>query len=152
MVDSLNDTPAPQAPQMNLARVQAVPWLLFILMLGLAAWLGMKAFGHGDRGDPVAGALLTFEKQNSLTVFSARFDVLASSTDSRGLLGIDLLNSEQIVAVPATVEYRLDLSKVGRERMSWDEEKQVLTVRLPQPRMSKPNIDESKAKVFTKGM
>lgn len=146
-------TSAPAEPQqINLARVQAVPWLIVIALIALAAWLGMKAFGPDERGDPVAGALLAFEKQNSLTVFSSRFDVLANSTDSRGLLGIDLLNSEQAVAVPATVEYRLDLSGVGRERMSWNEDEQVLLLRLPPPRVSKPNIDQSKARVFTKGV
>jgi hypothetical protein len=145
-------TPPPEPPRQNLARVQAVPWLLFIAMLGIAAWLGIKAFGADERGDPVAGALLAFEKQNSLTVFTARFDVLASSIDERGVLGVDLLKSEQVVAVPALVEYRLDLSGVGRERLAWDAEKQVLSIRLPPPRISKPNIDEGKARVFTKGV
>ncbi len=127
MDNRVSHSPAPEAPSMNLARVQALPWLLFIAMLAIAAWLGMKAFGSDERGDPVAGALLAFEKQNSLTVFSARFDVLASSTDERGVLGVDLLKSEQAVAVPAMVEYRLDLSGVGRERMTWDAENQVLS-------------------------
>lgn len=54
MVGSLNaQPPLPEPPRMNLARVQALPWLLFIAMLGLAAWLGMKAFGADDIGDPV---------------------------------------------------------------------------------------------------
>ncbi len=152
MDDSVGTPPPPEPPRMNLARVQAVPWLLFIGMLAIAAWLGMKAFGADERGDPVAGALLAFEKQNSLTVFSSRFDVLASSTNSRGILGVDLLNTEQAVAVPALVEYRLDLSGVGRERMEWDADKQVLSVRLPPLSISKPNIDEARAKVFTKGV
>ena len=119
MGDSVSVPPPPEeAKPTNLARTQAVPWLLFIVMLGIPAWLGMKAFGADERGDPVASALLTFEKQNSLTVFSSRFEVLASSTDERGVLGVDLLKSEQSVVMPAMVEYRIDLSSVGRDRMT----------------------------------
>lgn len=57
MDDSVNAPPAPEAPPMNLARVQGVPWLLFILMLGVAAWLGTKAFSQDDLSDPVAATL-----------------------------------------------------------------------------------------------
>lgn len=152
MDDGVNDTPPPEAPRINLARVQAVPWLLFILMLAIAAWLGMKAFGSNERGDPVASAMLTFEKQNSLNVFSSRFEVLASSSDERGVLGIDLLKSEQAVAVPAMVEYRIELASVGRDRMTWDEDTRTLDVRLPPLKISRPNVDETQARVFTKGV
>jgi hypothetical protein len=153
MGDSVSVPPPPEeAKPTNLARTQAVPWLLFIVMLGIAAWLGMKAFGADERGDPVASALLTFEKQNSLTVFSSRFEVLASSTDERGVLGVDLLKSEQSVVMPAMVEYRIDLSSVGRDRMTWNEDTQTLEVRLPPLKVSQPNVDEAKARVFTKGV
>jgi hypothetical protein len=152
MDDRVNPPASPEAPRMNLAKLQAVPWLLFIMMLGVAAWLGMKAFGSDETSDPVASALLTFEKQNSLTVFSSRFEVLASSTDSRGVLGVDLLNSQQTVIMPAMVEYRVELGTVGRDRMSWDEDTSTLDVRLPPLKISRPNVDEAKARVFTKGV
>jgi len=142
----------PEPPRQNLARLQAVPWLLFIAMLGVTAWLAMKAFGPDETGDPVASALLTFEKQNSLTVFSSRFEVLASSSDARGVLGVDLLNSEQTVIMPAMVEYRVELSSVGRDRMTWDEDSRTLDVRLPPLKISRPNVDEARARVFTKGV
>jgi hypothetical protein len=146
MDDSVNP---PAALTMNLAKVQAVPWLLFILMMGIAAWLGMKAFSQGDIGDPVAATLSAFEKQNKLTVFSAELAPVVSAEDSR-LLG--LVNSRQVAVIPARVDYTLDLSEMDASRLDWDAEKQVLTVRLPPLKASKPNLDEARAQYLREGV
>jgi hypothetical protein len=149
MVDSMNETPAPEAPQMNLARVQAVPWLIVIALIALAAWLGMKAFGKDDIGDPVAATLTAFEKQNKLTVFSAELAPVVSAEDSR-LLG--LVNSRQVAVIPARVDYTLDLSEMDASRLKWDADKQVLIVRLPPLKASKPNLDEARAQYLREGV
>lgn len=140
----------PKAEQ-ALARVQAVLWIIVILLLAATAWLGWKAFFQTEEGDPVASAMLAFEKQNSLTVFSSRFEVVAESTDSRGIAGFDLLKSRQAAIVPATVEYRLDLAQMDRDRFAWDNESDTLSVTLPPLRISRPNLDEAQARVFTEG-
>ncbi|MBV8911871.1 MAG: hypothetical protein JOZ05_02390, partial [Acetobacteraceae bacterium] len=77
MPNSIEERTRPAAPpivihQPPLARVQALPWLLFIATLALAVWLAWRAFGPADNGDPLATTLLAFEKQNRLTVFSAQ--------------------------------------------------------------------------------
>lgn len=141
----------PIVDQRPLARIQAVPWLIVIVLLAAVAWLGWRAFLYNEEGDPVGSAMLAFEKQNSLTVFSSRFEVVAESTDSRGLLGIDLLKSRQASIIPATVEYRLDLSRMDRDRFQWDDASDTLSVVLPQLRISRPNLDEGDARVFTEG-
>lgn len=135
-----------------LALVQAVPWMIVIALLALAAWLGWRAFVYQEEGDPVGSAMLAFEKQNSLTVFSSRFEVVAESEDTRGVLGVPVLRSRQAMIIPATVEYRVDLSQVGRERIDWDAEAQQLTVRLPQLQTTRPNLDEAQARVFQDGV
>ena len=134
-----------------LARVQARPWLIVIVLLAAVAWLGWRAFIYKEEGDPVASAMLAFEKQNSLTVFSSRFEVVAESVDTRGILNIDLLESRQAAIIPATVEYRLDLSQMDRDRFEWDEESETLEVVLPVLKISRPNLDEAEAKTFTEG-
>lgn len=134
-----------------LARTQAVPWLLVILLLAAVAWLVWRAFIYKEEGDPVGSAMLAFEKQNSLTVFSSRFEVVAESEDTRGVLGVDLLKSRQAAIIPATVEYRLDLSTMDRDRFEWDADKERLDVVLPELRISRPNLDEAQQKVFTEG-
>lgn len=134
-----------------LARTQAVPWLIVIVLLAAVAWLGWRAFFYQEEGDPVGSAMLAFEKQNSLTVFSSRFEVVAESEDKRGVLGVDLLKSRQAAIIPATVEYRLDLSSMDRDRFEWDAEGERLDVVLPALRISRPNLDEAQQKVFTEG-
>ena len=134
-----------------LARLQAVPWLIVIVLLAAVAWLGWRAFFYQEEGDPVGSAMLAFEKQNSLTVFSSRFEVVAESVDRRGVLNLDLLESRQAAIIPATVEYRLDLSRMDRDRFAWNEERETLSVILPPLRISRPNLDEAAQKTFTEG-
>jgi hypothetical protein len=145
------DLRAPVVEERPLTRVQATPWLLVILLLAAVAWLGWRAFFYQEEGDPVGSAMMAFEKQNSLNVFSSRFEVVAESTDSRGVLGIDLLKSRQATIIPADVTYRLDLASMDRDRFAWDADSETLSVVLPPLRISRPNLDEARARVFTEG-
>ena len=137
--------------EQNLAKVQAVPWLIVIGLLAAVAFLTWRAFFYQEEGDPVGSAMLAFERQNSLTVFSSRFEVVAESEDTRGVMGVPVLRSRQATIVPASVEYRLDLSGMDRGDFVWDEAGDRLTVTLPQLQTSRPNIDEGAARVFTEG-
>ena len=121
------------------------------MLLAAAAWLGWRAFFYHEEGDPVGSAMLAFEKQNSLTVFSSRFEVVAESEDRRGIMGVDLLKSRQAAIIPATVEYRLDLSTMDRDRFEWNDSNDTMTVVIPQLRISRPNLDEAEQKTFTEG-
>ena len=147
------DRPVHHSPERSasLARVQAVPWMIVIALLAATAWLGWKAFFEEENGDPVASAMLAFEKQNTLTVFSSRFEVVAESEDRRGILNIDLLKSRQAAIIPALVEYRLDLAQMDRDRFEWNPETETLRVLLPPLKLSRPNLDEARARVFTEG-
>lgn len=151
MANDLKTSESAETTSPNLARVQAVPWLIVIALIGAVAWLGWRAFYYQEEGDPVGSAMLAFEKQNALTVFSSRFEVVAESEDTRGVLGVPILQSRQATIVPASVEYRLDLSGMDRDNFAWDAEGETLTVTLPQIQTSKPNIDEAQARVFTEG-
>ncbi|MFI8664823.1 DUF4230 domain-containing protein [Qipengyuania sp. NPDC077410] len=155
MADDLKTRKTTVEPQVrreqSLARTQAVPWLIVIVLLAAAAWLGWRAFFYHEEGDPVGSAMLAFEKQNSLTVFSSRFEVVAESEDRRGIMGVDLLKSRQAAIIPATVEYRLDLSTMDRDRFEWNDSNDTMTVVIPQLRISRPNLDEAAQKTFTEG-
>lgn len=133
-----------------LARVQAVPWLIVILLLAAVAWLGYRAFFYQEEGDPVGSAMMAFEKQNSLTVFSSRFEVVAESIDKRGPFG--QIETRQAMIVPAFMEYRLDLSDMRENDFVWDDAAETLTVTLPQLQTTEPNLDEANAKLFTEGL
>ena len=67
------------------------------------------------------------------------------------MLNIDLLESRQAAIIPATVEYRLDLSTMDRDRFAWDAGSETLSVVLPALRISRPNLDEAAQTTFTEG-
>ena len=144
--DRLQHAPHRERP---LARVQALPWLLFILALALAAWLAWRAFRPEDNGDPLATSLVAFEKQNRLTVFSAQLSPVVSSEDSR-LFGA--IRSRQVAVIPARVDYTLDLSQMDRSRLRWSEETSTLDVQLPPLRVGRPNLDEGRAQYLREGI
>lgn len=132
-----------------LARVQVLPWLLFIAMLALSAWLAWRAFGPEDNGDPLATSLVAFEKQNKLTVFSAQLSPVVSSEDS-SLFGA--ITTRQVAVIPARVDYTLDLSAMDRGRLEWDDETNTLDVLLPPLTVGKPNLDEGRAQYLREGL
>ncbi|WP_209346882.1 DUF4230 domain-containing protein [Pontixanthobacter sp. CEM42] len=138
--------------QKSLARVQAVPWLIVILLIAATVWLFWRAFIFQEEGDPVGSAMLAFEKQNSLTVFSSRFEVTAESTNTTSLGPIDLAESRQAAIIPATIDYRVNLASVGRDRIAWDADTETMDITLPVLKISKPNLDEARKKVYTEGV
>lgn len=145
--------PPAGAPPVRLAR-NGAPWIVVLLLVAALAWLAWEKWGPQDRGDIVATSMLAFEKQNALTVFSSRFDVVAESvsTPAFGPFEVEALESRQAMIVPATVEYRLDLSDMDRSDFAWDEVSQTLSVTLPDLDISAPNLDEAQARYFTDGL
>jgi hypothetical protein len=129
--------------------VRGAPWLLVALLAGLAGWLGWKAYGPRDLGDPVATTLLAFEKQNRLTVFTAQLAPVVSSDDERFF---GTLKSRQVAVIPARVDYTLDLAAMDAGRMAWDEPSKTLDVRLPALTLSRPNLDEGAAQYLREGL
>src|SRR5690606_9517181 len=125
-----------------------------VVLLAAVAWLGWRAFFYEEEGDIVGSAMLAFERQNALTVFSSRFEVVAESTSTPqvGPLPVPALQSRQAMIVPATVEYRLDLSGMDRGDFAWDPASQTLDVVLPGLRVTRPNLDEAAARYFTEGV
>ena len=144
--DRLQHPPQRETP---LARVQALPWLLFIVVLALAVWFAWEAFGPEDLGDPLATSLTALEKQNRLTVFSAQLSPVVASEDSR-LFGA--IKSRQVAVIPARVDYTIDLSKMDRGRLAWNAETQTMAVQLPALIVGKPNLDEARAQYLREGV
>jgi hypothetical protein len=144
--DRLQHAPRRQA---SLARVQALPWLLFIVMFALAVWFAWKAFGPEDLGDPLATSLVALEKQDKLSVFSAQLSPVVSSEDSQ-LLGV--LKSRQVAVIPARVDYTLDLSKMDKSRLAWNAGTHTMSVQLPALTVGRPNLDEGRAQYLREGV
>lgn len=139
----------PPHRQASLAWVQALPWLLFIVVLALAVWFAWKAFGPEDLGDPLATSLTALEKQDKLTVFSAQLSPVVASEDSR-LFGA--IRSRQVAVIPARVDYTIDLSKMDRGRLAWNAGTHTMDVQLPALLIGRPNLDEARAQYLREGI
>lgn len=130
-------------------RGSTLPWLVAAASLAGAAYFGWLAYGPEDHGDPITTSLAAFEKANRLTVFSAQLVPVVTSDDER-MFG--LLKSRQVAVIPARVDYTLDLSRMTRDQLSWDEIGQRLTVTLPPLTISRPNLDEGRAQYLREGV
>lgn len=159
MENNLNQAPEPAHQQLSShtrtgwlgARGETILMLLVAVSLAAAGYFGWRAFFYKEEGDPVASAAGSFERRNDLIVMTYRFQVPTEALIA-GPAGISLFERRQFMIIPAQIDYRLELSKITESNMSWDKEQQVFTVTLPPLRVSKPNLDEAKARVFTDGV
>ncbi|MFM5884769.1 MAG: DUF4230 domain-containing protein [Novosphingobium sp.] len=138
------DTRLTAAPQRS-----AAPWLGLAAALALAGWLGWKAYGPRDLGDPIAYSLVALGKQDRLTVFSAQLSPVVAADDAR-LFGI--LKSRQVAVIPARVDYTIDMDAMDRSRMTWDAAAKRLDVTLPPLQIGRPNLDEGRAQYLREGV
>jgi hypothetical protein len=130
-------------------RPARAPWLVAGVSLTLAGWLGWQAYGPQSLGDPLATSLVALERQNRLTVFSAQLSPVVAADDER-LFG--MLKTRQIAVIPARVDYGVDFTRMGRERMRWDAAAKRLSVTLPPLEVGKPNLDEGHAQYLREGV
>jgi hypothetical protein len=122
---------------------------LAILLLGLA-------LGYAFRPDPAppppdaeaiaTAALLSVREQGRLVPFTARFVSVASASESH--LG---LTARKTMIMPGTVRYGLDLSRLRRSSLAWDERTRTLSVTLPPLELSGPEIDLNQVRESSEG-
>jgi hypothetical protein len=122
---------------------------LAILLLGLA-------LGYAFRPEPAppppdaeaiaTAALLSVREQGRLVPFTARFVSVASASESH--LG---LTARKTLIMPGTVRYGLDLSRLRRSNLAWDERTRTLGVTLPPLELSGPEIDLNQVQESSEG-
>ncbi|WP_260580641.1 DUF4230 domain-containing protein [Sphingopyxis sp. PET50] len=125
--------------------------ILFLLVLGVAVFLGWRAWHDWQRGyDPetvVAASLQGLQEQNVLVPFTARYVAVVTSTQSR--LGLE---AKKTLIMPGTVRYELDLAKLKPSDLDWDAASNSLTVTLPPLRLAGPEIDIDAISEFRDGV
>lgn len=72
------------------------------------------------------------------------------AADDERLFG--MLKSRQVAVIPARVDYTIDLSKMDRSRLRWDQAIRFLNVTLPPLELSKPYLDEAHAQYLREGV
>jgi hypothetical protein len=91
-------------------------------------------------------ALVSVRDHGRLVTHRARYVAIVSSAESR--LGLE---ARKTLILPADVRYGLDLGRLRREHLSWDEGTRTLSIELPPLEISAPEIDMEEAKEFREG-
>ncbi len=120
--------------------------LAVIALLAFLAWRGQTRAADAE-------ANLPYETAKVLTATLARSPALRVSTLS-GHLAVTaadpgfggLLQSTQKRVMPYTVDYFVDLARVGRASYRWNGAARTMIVELPDVTVAEPNIDEARAK------
>ncbi len=117
------------------------PLLAVLAALLLGALLGylLRPAAEPAPPDPRAiadAALLSVRDQGRLVAFTGRFVSVATASESR--LG---LTARKTLIMPGIVRYGVDLTRLRRDSLVWDEATRTLTVTLPPLELSGPEVD-----------
>ena len=136
---------------MDAGRLKLALWLppAAALLLGvLAGWL-LRPERAAARPDPHAIAtatLLAVRDEGRATVFVGRFVAVATASESR--LG---LTARKTLIMPGTVRYSVDLGRLRRRSLGWDDATRTLTVTLPPLEIAGPHIDLNQVQEYLEG-
>jgi hypothetical protein len=125
-----------------------LPPLGALLLGGLLGFL-LRPDATVPAPDPHAvanAALLSLRDQGRLTLFSARFASVVTASETR--LG---LTARQTLIMPGNVRYGIDLTRLRRRDLAWDEATQTLTVNLPPLEIAGPEIDLNEVQEYSEG-
>lgn len=123
-------------------------------LLGIAAilalyFVGSSLLDRAERGpDPetiVTTSLEAMQAQNRLVPFTARFVSVVTSRQERFA---GLLDAERTLILPGTARYELDMGKIDRGDLDWDEASRTLTVTMPDIEIAGPEVDLAAAREY----
>jgi len=131
----------------------AIRWLPGVAV-GLLLGVGIMAAARTGAGPPEAqdprriadAALVAVREQGRLTSLVARYAAVVTSSESR--LGLE---ARKTLILPALVRYGIDLRRLRREHLSWDEATGTLSVSLPPLEISGPDIAMDEAREYSEG-
>jgi hypothetical protein len=90
--------------------------------------------------------LLSVREQGRLTLFTARFVAVETSTETR--LG---LTARKTLIMPGDVRYGVDLSRLRRQNLDWEPSTRTLSVTLPPLEIAGPQIDLNQVQEYAEG-
>tara|TARA_R110000782_G_scaffold78276_8_gene155356 strand:- start:15610 stop:16272 length:663 start_codon:yes stop_codon:yes gene_type:complete len=129
-----------------------VPIILGVVMFGIA-FGGAYYFHNYQQGATerqirsVASATLAdLQKQAKLTAYVARFAAVVSAK-SDAPEQADAIPARLFV-IPGTVSYDLNLRAIGAKDIVWHEAENMLSVKVPPPKVSGPELAEDDLRVY----
>ena len=126
-----------------------LPPLAALLLGALLGWALRPRSAVAAAADPSAVAqstLLSLRDDGRLTSYSARFVAIVTASESR--LG---LTARKTLIMPGDVRYGVDLARLNRRSLDWDEPTRTLTVTLPPLEISGPEIDLNQVRDYSEG-
>lgn len=121
--------------------------LLVVIGVGLLAFLAYDRYREryvasvDDSGDAVTQLVSArLSGASSLKVASLTGIVQSRATDVRGF---GLLRSDQVIKMPYSVDYFVDVSSIGPDQVEWNAKTGTLIVNAPDVTVAAPNIDEA---------
>ncbi|HYW16609.1 MAG TPA: DUF4230 domain-containing protein [Allosphingosinicella sp.] len=129
-------------------RLHLVLPALGLLLLGFAlGWVFRPAAPAKPDAEAIATAvLLSIRDSGRVVPFSARFVSVASASETH--LG---LTARKTLIMPGLVRYGVDLARLRRSSLDWDEASRTLSVTLPPLELSGPEIDLAQVQESSEG-
>jgi hypothetical protein len=122
---------------------------LGLVLLGVALGFAFRPESTAPPPDPGAiatAALLSVRDQGRIVPFSARFVSVSNASESH--LG---LTARKTLIMPGTVRYGVDLTRLRRSSLAWEDASRTLTVTLPPLELSGPEIDLNQVQESSEG-
>jgi len=136
--------------RLNSLAIRWLPGLAAGLLLGvlLAALIGISAAAPAapDPRRIADASLISVREQGRITSLVARYAAVVTSRESR--LGLE---ARKTLILPALVRYGIDLRRLRREHLSWDESTGTLSIVLPPLEISGPDIAMDEAREYSEG-
>jgi hypothetical protein len=123
----------------------ALGLLLGILIMAVAGSVGSRREAQDPRRIADA-ALVAVREQGRITSLVARYAAIVTSSESA--LGLE---ARKTLILPALVRYGIDLRRLRREHLSWDEATRTLSIALPPLEISGPEIAMDEARESSEG-
>lgn len=129
-----------------------------LAVIATAAWISWDRFAEtrletlpADGGDPVTQIVTArLDGTGTLKVAELTGTVQATASDTRGL---GLLRSDQVVKMPYSVSYFVDVSRLDADDLQWNGQTRTLIVDAPDVTAAPANTDEGRRTlVETKGL
>lgn len=130
---------------------------LLVLVLGAVMLAGWQRYDRDyvvaveDDGSAVTKIIAQrFSGASSLKVSELSGTVQSTAQDVRGF---GWLKSDQVVKMPFSVDYFIDVGNIDADDLEWNEKTRTLIVNAPDVKPARPNVDEAaRTLVRTKGL
>ena len=121
---------------------------LLILAIGGAMLVGWQRYNRDyvvsveDDGSAVT-KIIAERISGSASLRVSQLNGTIQST-ARDVRGFGWLKSDQVVKMPFSVDYFVDLSGLSADDLEWNEQRRTLIVNAPDVTAGKPNLDEAR--------